>query len=133
MLLVKDKKKDGYEAVQLGFEKKTKRVKKTEKGKEYKRLREFKTGTARIALLTAAANNFEKDVFIVPTGVNYTYHCDFRSEAIISFGQPINVKEYKALYEANSKNAVRELTEDIKDAVSKETVVINSKDDEELV
>jgi len=69
----------------------------------------------------------------VPTGVNYTYHAKFRSEAIVSFGEPINVKEYKVLYEANSKNAVRELTEDLKDAISKETVVINSKDDEELV
>ncbi len=98
-----------------------------------KRLRKFKTGTARLALLTAAANNFEKDVFILPTGVNYTYHFNFRSEVMISFGQPINVKTYKALYEENPKNTVRKLTEDLKKAVGEEAILIDSKDDETLV
>ena len=40
---VKTKEKDGYEAIQIGFEKKRKnKIKKTEKGKEFKHLREFK-------------------------------------------------------------------------------------------
>ncbi len=34
--------KDGYESVQIGFEKKDKKIKKTEKGKEYKYLKEFR-------------------------------------------------------------------------------------------
>ena len=34
--------KNGYDAVVVGFEKKAKRIKKTEKGKEYKYLKEFK-------------------------------------------------------------------------------------------
>ena len=37
----KEAKKDDYEAVQIGFEKKEKHIKKTEKGKEYKYLKEF--------------------------------------------------------------------------------------------
>lgn len=40
---LKDEKKDGYSAVQVGFEpKKEKKVKKTEKGKGYKYLREYR-------------------------------------------------------------------------------------------
>jgi large subunit ribosomal protein L3 len=39
---IKTKDKDGYESVQIGFIKKIKRIKKTEKGKEFKYLREFK-------------------------------------------------------------------------------------------
>jgi large subunit ribosomal protein L3 len=40
---IKTKEKDGYEAIQIGFEKKKpKKVKKTEKGKEFKYLKEFK-------------------------------------------------------------------------------------------
>jgi large subunit ribosomal protein L3 len=40
---IKTKEKDGYEAIQIGFEKKKpKEVKKTEKGKEFKYLKEFK-------------------------------------------------------------------------------------------
>jgi len=38
---IKDKEKDGYEAVQIGFEKKERKIKKSEKGKEFRFLREF--------------------------------------------------------------------------------------------
>lgn len=38
---IKTKDKDGYEAVQLGFIVKKKRIKKTEKGKEFRYIREF--------------------------------------------------------------------------------------------
>jgi len=38
---VKTKDKDGYESVQIGFIKKIKKIKKTEKGKEFRCLREF--------------------------------------------------------------------------------------------
>ena len=41
VLQVKDVKKDGYEAIQVGFEKKKKNIKKTEKEKEYRYLKEF--------------------------------------------------------------------------------------------
>lgn len=43
VLQVKTKKKDGYNAVQLGFKKKKKNIKKTEKGKEYLFKKEFKS------------------------------------------------------------------------------------------
>jgi len=38
---IKSKEKDGYEAVQIGFIEKKKRVKKTEKGKEFRYLKEY--------------------------------------------------------------------------------------------
>lgn len=98
-----------------------------------KRLRTFKTGTARLALLSAAESNFEDEVFISPTGVNYTYHSDFRSEAIISFGAAIDLKKYKALYYENPSAAAQQLTKDLKIAISKEVVIINAKEDEALV
>lgn len=42
VLQVKNKESDGYDAVQVGFEKKTKNIKKPEKGKEYRHIRECK-------------------------------------------------------------------------------------------
>ena len=47
---VKTKEKDGYQAVQIGFEKieKAKKIKKTMKGKEFKYLREFKNGELKV-------------------------------------------------------------------------------------
>lgn len=40
---IKTKEKDGYEAIQVGFVQKTKKIKKTEKGKEFKYIREQRT------------------------------------------------------------------------------------------
>jgi len=45
---IKTKEKDKYKSVQVGFIKKTKKIKKTEKGKEFKYLREFKDGEYKI-------------------------------------------------------------------------------------
>jgi large subunit ribosomal protein L3 len=45
---VKTKEKDKYEAVQVGFLSKKKRIRKTEKGKEFKYLREFGNGEYKI-------------------------------------------------------------------------------------
>lgn len=42
VLQIKTEEKDNYRALQIGFLKKTKRLKKTEKGKEFKFLREFR-------------------------------------------------------------------------------------------
>lgn len=47
VLAIKSKQtKDGYGAIVVGFEKKEKRLKKTEKGREYKRIREFRSEEA---------------------------------------------------------------------------------------
>lgn len=46
---VKDS-KDGYDAVVIGFEKKAKHIKKTEKGKEYKHIREFKSQNSKVKI-----------------------------------------------------------------------------------
>lgn len=48
---IKKKEKDGYEAIQLGYEKinKEKKIKKTEKNKPYKWLKEFKENTEKIS------------------------------------------------------------------------------------
>ena len=42
VLQVKTKDKDEYQAIQIGFEEKTKNIKKTDKGKEYKHIKEYR-------------------------------------------------------------------------------------------
>jgi len=61
---VKTKEKDGYQAVQIGFEKieKAKKIKKTMKGKEYKYLKEFEDGELKVGdqILTTVFKEGEK-------------------------------------------------------------------------
>lgn len=50
------------------------------------RLRELKTGAARIVLSAGIG-----DVFVVPTGIYYTAKHVFRSAALVVFGEPLRV------------------------------------------
>jgi large subunit ribosomal protein L3 len=51
VLQIRTQDKDKYEAIQIGFEKKTKNIKKTDKGKEYKHIKEYRIVGQEIAAL----------------------------------------------------------------------------------
>lgn len=97
-----------------------------------KRLREFKTGTARLALQTAAATGFTQPVYVLPTGVNYSHHTNYRSDVMISFGEPISVLKFKDLYIKSPSEATKQLNEEMLHAIRKEMVYIEQKEDEML-
>jgi 1-acyl-sn-glycerol-3-phosphate acyltransferase len=56
-------------------------------------LRPLQKGFARIALAAEEKNNWKLGVKIVPVGLQYDSHGDFRSRALVSFGAPIVVNE----------------------------------------
>ncbi len=56
-------------------------------------LRPLQKGFARIALSAEEKNNWELNLKIVPVGIQYESHTDFRSRVLVSFGSPISVKE----------------------------------------
>lgn len=56
-------------------------------------LRALQKGFARIAVAAEERNDWKLGVTIVPVGVQYESHTDFRSRVLVSFGKPISVKE----------------------------------------
>lgn len=56
-------------------------------------LRPLQKGFARIAIAAEERNDWKLGVTIVPVGVQYESHTDFRSRVLVSFGKPISVKE----------------------------------------
>lgn len=56
-------------------------------------LRPLQKGFARIALAAEEKNNWQLKLKIVPVGIQYESHTDFRSRVLVSFGNPISVKE----------------------------------------
>ena len=95
-----------------------------------KRLRPLKKGTARIAF--QAMKNIE-DIYIVPTGINYTHFTQFGGEIMLGFGKPIRVSDYQQLFEENQAKAVNKLTTDLKEAMAKEIIIIDDRTREPLV
>lgn len=92
-------------------------------------LQPIKTGTARIAL-GAVSSGEVRDLKIVPTGLYYTSKTSFRSEALLYFGKPINVKPYPLEDGVPPRAAVRELSKAIETSLRE--VMLDTQHEEAL-
>jgi len=89
------------------------------------RLVKLKTGTARIALESAARGT--EDLKIIPCGLNYIHRHRFRSQVLIEFGEPIEIDEqWSRAYADDQQYTVRRLTDRIGEALS--SVTLNAPD-----
>ncbi len=97
-----------------------------------KRVRPIRKGTARIAF--GAFEKYQlKDIRIVPIGVNYTFADRVRSDVMMEVGDPILLEDYLDLYEKEPLKAIRELTAEIGVQLAKKVIIIDRREDEELV
>ncbi len=97
-----------------------------------KRLRPIRKAVARLAF-NAASQFPDKEIYVVPVGVNYTYSERFRSEVMIEFSEPMRLSEYRKLYEEKPPRALREFTQELAERLAEKVVIIERKEDEELV
>jgi 1-acyl-sn-glycerol-3-phosphate acyltransferase len=96
------------------------------------RLKELKTGAARIALGCSAAEC--PDIVIVPAAVFYTAKHSFRSDAMLYFGESIDV--VPAAVDDNGeppRDAVAALTERIESALNALTLQADSREALDLI
>src|SRR5262249_12349961 len=94
------------------------------------KLRPARTGAARIALAAAARvpGGTAEVVRIVPNGLYYTARARFRSGALLTFGRPFEVPVLElAAGEAPPRDAVRDLTARIEDALDALTLQADSR------
>jgi glycerol-3-phosphate O-acyltransferase/dihydroxyacetone phosphate acyltransferase len=82
------------------------------------KLREIKTGTARIALSFEDLNDFKGALRILPIALDYSDAVDFRSSIVVIINEPIIVENYKKQYALDMIKAVTELTEEIRNDIS---------------
>lgn len=102
------------------------------------RLLPVKTGAARIALGALSIKSDDAHdaspldhLKIVPVGLYYTSKTSFRSEALIRFGAPVEVRPVTLDEEGEPpREAVRALSNEIEEALRR--VTLNVEDDEEL-
>ncbi len=96
--------------------------------KGIRKLRPLKKGITRIAFMAEEASNYSLDVKIVPVGINYQDYFEFRTDALINFGKPISVKEYRQQYEENPQKANHDLVQRITEELS--SLIIDIRDTE---
>ena len=96
-----------------------------------RRLRELKTGTARIALEVEKRNKGKLNVKVVPLGLNYLKAEKFRSSVLINVGNQLEVKDFVEDYKLNAGKAAKQLTERFR--LNLENVLINSSNKEQEI
>ena len=97
---------------------------------EHHYLRPLTKGAARLALQSQIKN---KDLKIVPVGLNYFDHQQPNSKVIVVFGEPIPVENYVANFQKNSGAGLIELREAISSGMKSALVIPEKTDDYELI
>lgn len=98
-----------------------------------KRLQPLKKGLSRIVFQTEEVYNFEKNVVVLPVGIHYSNAQKFRSDLFLNFGKPINLKDYKLLYEDNKVKAINLFTRHLEKEMRHLLIHVDNKHNDELV
>ncbi|GAB1404736.1 hypothetical protein MASR1M74_19150 [Lentimicrobium sp.] len=92
-----------------------------------KKLQQLKKGICRIAFQAAEAQNYEADIFIVPTGIDYTSYSEAGTDLLLIYGPAINVAQYYPLYRENPQKAINALIQHLAGEIKK--LMIHVEDD----
>jgi len=90
------------------------------------RLRHIKTGAARLALGYEA--HVPGRLTLVPVGLSFEARKRFRGRVLVSFGQPVDVSSYLAVYREAPAKALHTLTTTIQQAMEREVVNVEHID-----
>lgn len=82
----------------------------------------------RIVLPTEASLNFELNSQIVPVSIYYRDIFGFLTDVYVTFGAPIEVSNYKEVYEENPNLATNQLRQDLESSL--QSMVVNIWNDE---
>ena len=97
------------------------------------KLREIKTGTARIALSYESLQGLDSNLKILPIALDYSDAIQFRSMVSVTIGEPISVQNYKKIYLENEIDGVLRLTETIRQKLDKYIPNTANKEQEQFL
>ncbi|WP_281613509.1 1-acyl-sn-glycerol-3-phosphate acyltransferase [Flammeovirga sp. SubArs3] len=98
-----------------------------------RKLRELKTGTARIALEAENENDFNLGVHIVPVALNYTYVTSYFPSVSIDVAPAIDVHQYKEQFKENPSLVAKEITTTIRERILERYFTIEDSSHEDLI
>lgn len=98
-----------------------------------RKLRELKTGTARIALEVESRNNGQLNLKVIPVGLNYLSADSFRGSVMVHVGKPVSVDSFLEEYKTNQGIAAKKLTARFRSELSRVFVTMTDNVKEQLV
>lgn len=100
---------------------------------QVRRIRPLKKGLARIVFQTAETLNWEKEIYVVPVGLNYSNPRKFRSSILVNFGEPVLVNQFKSEYQSDKVRAINDFTRRVESALIATVVNVADHANERLV
>ena len=91
-------------------------------------VREFKTGTARIAFGAENRNDWKLGVKIIPVGLTYSAPHLFRSDVVVNCGEAIWPRDWADAWRQNPSKAVGDFTAELQRRVA--ALTIHTRDEE---
>lgn len=98
-----------------------------------RKVKQVKTGAARIVLETEARNGYDLGVKLVPLGLHFFSRSHFRSRVFINVGEPVPLVKYFTQYNTNPVAGVNALTQEIQTRLEELTVNIQDEQLDEFV
>lgn len=96
-------------------------------------LRQFKSGTARIALEAESRNNGKLGLKVVPVGLIYTQGEKFRSSIMVNIGEGSGITQHLEEYKTNHSSAARKLTKEFRKMLENVLITAQNKEQETLI
>ncbi len=93
-----------------------------------RRLRQMVKGAFRIAFRAQMESGLKPDVKIVPVGIDYGHYQKFFNDILIIFGQPIEVSEYYAEFEANNALGINKLKDKLASELKRHMIHIENEE-----
>jgi 1-acyl-sn-glycerol-3-phosphate acyltransferase len=92
-----------------------------------KKLRPLKKGATRLAFFTMEKYNWDLDLHVLPTGVNYSNPNRFQSDLVINYGKAIRISDFKEEYYQDKNKVNTELTRILEDRMKDLLIIIDNR------
>lgn len=93
-----------------------------------RKVRPFKTGTARIGFSAENKKDFQLNLAVIPIGITYADPEKFRSEVVVNVGEHYYPKDFQHSYKEDSRQAVRKFTKVLENKVRSLAIHIEDED-----
>ena len=97
------------------------------------KLREIKTGTARIALSFESLKGLDQNLKILPVALDYSDSIQFRSMVSVTIDEPITVMEFRQGLKGSEAETVLKLTETIRQKLERHIPNTTNKEQEQFL
>lgn len=98
-----------------------------------RKVKQVKTGAARIVLESEARHRYNLGVVLLPVGLHFYSRSHFRSRVLVNFGEPIELVPFIEAYRRDAYQGVKALTQQIQKRLEELTVNIYNEELDDFV